>query len=256
MSTPVICFGQQPNGIFPKRYLYAKIQTAKKLQKEIGGRIVFFYHDSDADYRETITLLKDKINGEDMRLNFIQENKIQKKYSPLYVKKIVAGWQEEIIKKLPRLVPKELIDLFSSIHEGTVADFCLSVYKKMGFFDGIEIVRSGDKSFRMEAEDLTTYYADVEYEGEIVRAEMSEGILRLHEGGGNYITIPTPAKIEKWQKNPGRDERFHWMQSVIGATHYIAGKGEMAYLTRENFPEVMFVERDDISDQNYAYIEL
>jgi len=40
-SKPVICFGQQPCGFFPKRFLVAKIQTARRLQKEIGGEIVF-----------------------------------------------------------------------------------------------------------------------------------------------------------------------------------------------------------------------
>jgi hypothetical protein len=42
MNAPVICFGQQPCGFFPKRFLFAKIQTARRLQKESGGEIVFF----------------------------------------------------------------------------------------------------------------------------------------------------------------------------------------------------------------------
>ena len=52
MSEPIICFGQQPCGFFPKRFLYAKIETARRLQKEIGGEIVFFFHDSDATRRD------------------------------------------------------------------------------------------------------------------------------------------------------------------------------------------------------------
>ena len=52
-AAPVICFGQQPCGFFPRRFLFAKIQTARRLQAEIGGEIVFFYHDSDHDPRET-----------------------------------------------------------------------------------------------------------------------------------------------------------------------------------------------------------
>lgn len=252
---PVICFGQQPCGFFPKRFLYAKIQTARKLQKEIGGRIVFFYHDSDADYRETITILEDKNTEEEVRLNFVSKNKIQKKYSPLYKKEIENGWKEDIINKLPRFVSKAVIDLFSTVNEKNSADFCLELYKKMGLFDGIEIMRSGDKDFRMQASELTEeYYADVEYEGEIVRAEMHEGKFRLHEGGGKYITIPTPEKIEKWQKNPGRDYRFGWMQSVIHCTHYISGAGEGNYLRKDDFPEVIFVNREEIDKSNYAYI--
>jgi hypothetical protein len=57
-SAPVICFGQQPCGFFPRRFLFAKMQTARRLQQEIGGEIVFFYHDSDHDPRETRTLLR------------------------------------------------------------------------------------------------------------------------------------------------------------------------------------------------------
>ena len=37
MSAPIICFGQQPCGFFPKRFLFAKIVTARRLQREIGG---------------------------------------------------------------------------------------------------------------------------------------------------------------------------------------------------------------------------
>ncbi|MDQ5954783.1 MAG: hypothetical protein QG583_711 [Patescibacteria group bacterium] len=250
----VICFGQQPCGFFPKRYLYAKIETARKLQKEIGGRIIFFYHDSDADYRETITLLIDPKTKEEVRLNFNVENKIQKKYSPLYKKIIGGGWQEEIIRKLPRFTSKEIIEIFKSANGETSADFCLDMYKKLGLLDGIEVIRSSDKDFRMKANELSHFYADVEYEGEIVRAEMHEGALRLHEGGGKYFNIPVPEKIEKWQKNAGRDERFHWMQSVLHITHYIAGASESDYLTKEDFPEVKFVDRDFIENSNHAYI--
>ena len=55
MTAPIICFGQQPCGFFPKRFLFAKIQTGRRLQNEIGGEIVFFFHDSDHDPRETRT---------------------------------------------------------------------------------------------------------------------------------------------------------------------------------------------------------
>ena len=35
---PVIAFGQQPCGFFPRRFLVAKIHTARRLQAEMGGR--------------------------------------------------------------------------------------------------------------------------------------------------------------------------------------------------------------------------
>lgn len=251
---PIICFGQQPNGFFPRRYLYAKIESARKLQKEIGGKIIFFYHDSDADYRETITILIDPKTKEEVRLNFTQGNKIQKKYSPLYIKGIDSNWQDEITRKLPRFMGKNLIDIFNSVKEKTVADFCLAMYKKLGLLDGIEVVRSSDKNFREQASELENYFADVEYEGQIVRAELYEGKLRLHEGGGKYFNIPIPDKIEKYQKNPNRDNRFAWMQSVLHCTHYITGLGEGNYLKKEDSPEVTFVNRDIIDNSDYAYI--
>jgi len=67
MPSPVICFGQQPCGFFPRRFLYAKFVTARRLQQEIGGEIVFFYHDSDHDPRETQTILRHRKTSEPPR---------------------------------------------------------------------------------------------------------------------------------------------------------------------------------------------
>lgn len=255
MDTPIICFGQQPCGFFPKRFLAAKIETAKKLQQEIGGKIVFFYHDSDADYRETITIMRDRSTGAEVRLNFLQENKIQKKFSPLYAKKIPDGWKEEILKQLPRFVDKPLMDVFASVEKKTTADFCLEMYKKMGLLEDIGIARSSDKNFRQEAGELAgEYFADIEYQGETVRAQLIDGKLQLHEGGGKYTEIPMPNKIEKWQKSAARDRRFAWMQSVINCTHYIYGEGEKEYLDVSPFPEISFFDRQKIDQPNYAWL--
>src|ERR1700689_4819539 len=99
--SPVICFGQQPCGFFPKRFLVAKIQTARRLQKEIGGEILFFFHDGDHDPRETKTLLRHRKTNEAAHLNFSFMNKIQRKFSPLYLKKIPADWQQTTALQLP-----------------------------------------------------------------------------------------------------------------------------------------------------------
>jgi hypothetical protein len=40
-AEPVIAFGQQPCGFFPRRFLVAKIRTAPRLQVELGGRVVY-----------------------------------------------------------------------------------------------------------------------------------------------------------------------------------------------------------------------
>ena len=92
-AEPVIAFGQQPCGFFPRRFLVAKIRTARRLQAEIGGEIVFFCHDSDHDPRETRTILRHRKTGEPAQLNFAVENKLQRKFSPLYVKRIAPDWQ-------------------------------------------------------------------------------------------------------------------------------------------------------------------
>ena len=96
MSSPIICFGQQPCGIFPRRFLFAKIQTARRLQQEIGGEIVFFYHDSDHDPRETVTILREThTEREFQRLNFTFANQIQKQFSPLFAKRVLPEWKEK-----------------------------------------------------------------------------------------------------------------------------------------------------------------
>ena len=61
---PVICLGQQPCGFFPRRFLYAKLQTARRVQAEIGGEIVRFLHDSDHDPRETQTIVRHRHTGQ------------------------------------------------------------------------------------------------------------------------------------------------------------------------------------------------
>ena len=107
---PVICFGQQPCGFFPRRYLVAKIRTARRLQAEIGGRIVFFCHDSDHDPRETKTIVRHRRLGEPLPLNFAFANKWQRKFSPLYAKRVLPEWQAKTAMTLhpyvePRLGP-------------------------------------------------------------------------------------------------------------------------------------------------------
>ncbi len=267
INSPIIALGQQPNGFFPKRFFYAKLQSARNLQKEIGGKIVLFYHDSDADYRETITVMRDKHTGAEVRLNFLQENKIQKNFSPLYEKRIPTTWKGDILKQLPRFFsppsPLEgegwgeganMIELFTSVEPTNVADFCLEMYKKLGILDGIEVIKSSDKNFREAAEDLQNeFYADVPYEGEMVRAKKIPEGFQLHSGGDKFITLPDQ-QVNKNQKTPGRDHRFKWMNSVIHATHYITGNSEYDYLKKEDFPEVNFIKRDQIDDQELAWI--
>jgi hypothetical protein len=253
MSTaPVICFGQQPCGFFPKRFLAAKFQTARRLQQEIGGEIVFFFHDSDQDPRETKTILRHRKTNEAAVLNFAFENKIQRKFSPLFLKKIPAGWQEKTILQLPNYVGHPLIDVFKQTSADNVADFCLEMYRRMGLLDGVRVVRSSDAAVRRAACDVDDFFVDVPHAGEIVRARSDHGVLKLHEGGDVFVTLP-PAECTKEQISPTRDTRLRWMQSVVHCTHYVAGAGEKDYLRPQETPEITFVSRDTIDRSDEAW---
>lgn len=253
MSAPVICFGQQPCGFFPKRFLYAKIATARRLQREIGGEIVFFFHDSDHDPRETTTVLRERGTSREHSLNFQFANKIQKQFSPLYAKHVMPDWQAKVARQLPNFVAPELVEHFKAVEAATAASFCREIYERMGLLDGIRVERSGDPEFRKRAATIDDFFVDVSWEGETVRARWRDGKLLLHRGGDSYIEV-APQDFDAAQISPTRDTRLRWMQSVIRCTHYVAGAGERAYLNEADAPGVTFVQRDEISDSDLAYI--
>lgn len=254
-ASPVICFGQQPCGFFPRRYLVAKIWTARRVQQEIGGRLVFFFHDSDHDPRETLTIMRDLTTGVEERINFAFLNKTQKKFTPLYAKIIDPDWQANTARRLPRFVRDEnVLKAFVSVKADNVADFCLDMYRALGLIGGMDVVRSSDPAIREAACPVDDYYVDVPYENECVRARYYPGHgLRLHQGGDAYLDLPdttwSPAHV-----SPSRDTRLCWMQSVIHCTHYVAGAGEMNYLDQRDAPGVQFIRRDDITESTMAYI--
>jgi hypothetical protein len=255
MSSPVICFGQQPCGFYPKRFLVAKITKARRLQREIGGKIVFFYHDSDHDPRETRTTLRHRTTNVPAMLNFTFDNKIQRKFSPLYAKRVSEEWHAKTILQLPNYLDHSLINIFKAVQPTNVADFCLDMYTKMGLLDGIEVVRSGDPALRESACDIEDFYVDVRMEGETVRARRAGDVLKLHEGGNAFIDLPMQ-EFSKKQVSPARDTRLRWMQSVVHCTHYIAGAGEQEYLHKEEAPEIEFVMRDNVELSDEAFVEL
>lgn len=253
MSAPVICFGQQPCGFFPKRFLWSKISTARRLQREIGGEIVFFFHDSDHDPRETTAVLRELRTGREQSFNFQFANKIQKQFSPLYAKRLVPDWQAKVARQLPAYVPPNLVEIFNAIAAENAADFCLEMYRAMTLLDGVRVERSSDPAFRRRATAIDDYFVDATWEGEIVRARYRDGKLLLHKGGDNYVELP-PQDFGPAQISPARDTRLRWMQSVIQCTHYVAGAGERAYLNEADAPDVIFVQREEISDSDYAFI--
>jgi hypothetical protein len=252
---PVIAFGQQPCGFFPRRFLVAKIRTARRLRAQLGGRIVFFCHDSDHDPRETRTILRHRTTGETAKLNFAVTNKLQRKFSPLYAKRIAPDWPTRTLLQLPNYVEGELIEMFRKTSAETVSEFCLAMYRRLGLLDGIEVVLSSDPALRRRACSVPEFFVDVPYEGEIVRARARDGRLELHEGGTSFVTL-SRAAFDKEQISPTRDTRLRWMQSIIRCTHYVAGQGEQAYLHEEEAPDVTFVRRDEITRSDEAYTEL
>jgi hypothetical protein len=254
MTAPIICFGQQPCGFFPKRFLFAKIQTARRLRNEIGGEIVFFFHDSDHDPRETRTILRHHKSNEPAQLNFAFKNHIQRKFSPLYLKEIAGDWQAKTARILPNYIRPDLTAIFRRVSAGNVADFCLEMYRYLGLLDNIRIVRSSSSDFRRAACPIPDFFADVLYENEIVRARFIDGALKLHKGGTSFLTLPLTA-FTKQQISPTRDTRFRWMQSVMHCSHYIAGASEKEYLYPEETPEVNFINRDVIDQSDEAYTE-
>ncbi len=254
-NAPVICFGQQPCGFFPKRFLAAKIFTARRLQKETGGELVFFYHDSDHDPRETQTVLRHRKTKEPAILNFAFANKVQRKFSPLYLKRIAPDWQAKTELQLPNYVERRSIEVFKKTVAATVADFCLEMYRLMGLLDGVRVVRSSDPALRLAACDIPEFFADIAYEGEIVRARFNQDSFQLHEGGNSFITLPLTS-FTKEQISPTRDTRLRWMQSVLHCTHYVAGAGEQAYLRREDAPDINYIQRDAIDRSDEAYTEI
>lgn len=253
-ASPVICFGQQPCGFFPRRFLYAKIVTAKRLQAEIGGEIVFFYHDSDHDPRETRTTLRHRKTGEPIELNFAFDNQTQRKFSPLYLKRVRADWHAKTALQLPAYVDRKWVEAFKENAAATVGEFCLEMYRRMGLLDGIRVVRSADPAFRRAACEVPEFFVDVPYEGEIVRARLVDGVLKLHKGGDVHVTLPQ-MEFTKEHISPTRDTRLRWMQSVLHCTHYVAGAGEQAYLRREDAPEITYINRDPIDRSDEAYTD-
>ncbi len=252
--SPVIALGQQPCGFFPRRFLVAKVLTARRLQQELGGEIVFFYHDADHDPRETQTLIRFPGETEPRPLNFGFVNKTQRKYSPLSHKRIPSDWQENMVRQLGATLDQPTLEVFRSVAAETVADFCLAMYERLGMLAGIRVVRSSDPQLRTLACEIDDYFVDVIWQGETVRARQTAAGLQLHRGGSAFITLPA-CPYGAAQISPARDSRLRWMQSILPCTHYIAGAGEQAYLNPADAPDMTLVPRGDIDRPHEAYLE-
>ena len=193
--------------------------------------------------------------GAPWTVNFAFENRLQRKFSPLYLKRVPAGWRENLARQLPAFVAPPWVAAFRQVAAGNVADFCLEMYRRMGLLDGVDVVRSGDPAVRRAACAVPDFFVDVPHAGEIVRARFLDGSLRLHEGGDCYVTLPA-CTFTPEQVSPARDTRLRWMQSVIHCTHYVAGASEQDYLNPADAPEITYVKRDPIERSDEAYTDL
>jgi hypothetical protein len=198
--------------------------------------------------------LRHRKTGAPQTINFTFANKLQRKFSPLYLKRILPEWRENTARQLPAFVAPVWAKAFRENTANNAADFCLEMYRRMGLLDGIEIVRSSASDVRQAACEISDFFVDLPLEGEVVRARYTAEGFELHEGGSELRKLPlTP--FERSQVNPTRDTRLRWMQSVIHCTHYIAGLGEQAYLNKNDAPEIIFVTRDTIENSDEAYTD-
>ncbi len=177
----------------------AKILTARRLQAELGGEIVYFYHDSDHDPRETRTILRHRENGEPAHLNFAVVSKLQRKFSPLYASGSpptgapgrcqIATYVDARHRpfRKPRLTD--------------VADFCLEMYRGMGLLDGIDVVRSSDPEVRA-AVRRGRLLRGCPVGGRTRAGPARDGELYLHEGGDAYVSLP--AAVPSARSKPAR----------------------------------------------------
>ena len=144
---------------------------------------------------ETRTILRHRTTDEPASLNFAVGSKLQRKFSPLYAKRIAADWHARTLAQLPNYVDHPAIELFRRTSAPTVAAFCLAMYRGMGLLDGVEVVCSSDPAVRRRACDVDDFFVDVPYEGEIVRARVRDGWpgpeerAALFDGEGRLVAL-------------------------------------------------------------------
>src|SRR5437763_3324280 len=136
-----------------------------------------------------ITILRDQHSNEEVALNFQFENRIQKQFSPLYVKRVVPEWKEKTARQLPCYVPRNLVGHFKETRSSNVADFCLEMYTRMGLLDGVRVDRSSAPQFRARAVAVSDYVVDQPYEGERVRARYRQGKMKTKQRSDRVLEL-------------------------------------------------------------------
>ena len=228
---PVIAFGQQPCGFFPRRFLVAKIRTARRLQAEIGGRIVFFCHDSDHDPRETRT---DPAPSHDRTSRRSSTSPSRASSSASSRRSTPSAsppdWHARTLLQLANYVDRPVIDVFRKTSAETVSDFCLEMYRAHGPARrrSTSCARAIRRCGAAPATWTTSSWTCRTRARSSARA-CATARCSCTRAATSTLTLPATA-FAKEQISPTRDTRLRWMQSVIHCTHYVAGAGEQRYL--------------------------
>ncbi len=109
------------------------------------------------------------------------------------------------------------------------------------------MVRSSDPAFRREACGIDAdYFVDVPYEGEVVRARLSDGGLSLYKGGDASSAASRRGEYAKEHVSPTRDTPAA-VDAIGREMHPLRGGGlEQDYLSKEDAPEITYVVRRTI----------
>lgn len=230
MEKPIVCLSEQLSSFLPTKSLVRRIDAAKSLASRVGGKTILFIWDSwHRGTAETV------LPG-NRRISFEYYNNLQRDYTPFYLKNLDPVWWNRAKSKLDGIVPGKIINVLDNIKEDTAGNFCLKAYKKLGFLDNLEVVRSSDPEIRKKAKMFEDFYVEVSYKGEIVRAR--------YTNRGFVLESNPPVEIYKTDVVPGMvtppdEKRFEWMDSIVSPSHYILGEKER--VKESDFPWISFV---------------
>ena len=252
-ATPVICFGQQPCGFFPRRYLYAKIATARRLQAELGGEIVYFCHDSDHDFRETRTTLRHRKTGEPIQLNFAFDNQIQRKFSPLYLKRVRDDWHARTADQLRAYVDPCWVEAFRAVEFGSSR---ISAWRCTGRWACSRACALPGRAIRRSVSRRASRRL---LRRRAVRGRDRAGPAHRRPAqavqGGRPVRGPARCSIYSRADQP--DSRYAAALDAIGGSlHALRGGCQRAGLPPEGRrAEITYVVRDMIERADEAYVE-
>ena len=256
MSAPVICFGQQPCGFFPRRFLAAKICTARRLQaRDRRGDRLFLPRQrprpaGDADHPAP---------PQDRRAARPQlrlREQAPAQVVPALPQAGPAGVARADGAPASGLCRPALGRGLQRVQCADVADFCLEMYRAHGAAGGHPrrpLERPGRSGARPATSRNTSSTCPTRGDG--------AGPVRRRRSaparGRRFIPDLPRVRFEHGtnQPDPGL-AAFAGCNRSSHCTHYVTGAGEQAYLRPADAPEVTFVHRDTIERSDEAYTDL